>query len=292
MIRAGRVRRDAAPRRFALAAALWIAVVASIAFGPRLLEAVHSFAASDRFSLTRVAVRGANRLDAAAIVAWLEPTAGARLVDLDLGALRARLREHPWLRDAVVVAWPPDTLLVGVDERIPVAVTPVGDARTLHLVDSDGAVFAPAPEPLVGRLPQVETGGAAQPAERLRARLELAARVVAAGLPRPERISDGARGLELGLAGLAPSVLLPARDPGRALPALARVLADVPGAEASRRIDLRFRGRAILAGLDPGLLVSAAAEQMPAATREAAADAAASPIGVVEETGATASKGG
>ena len=72
---------------------------------------------------------------------------GVPLVDIDVGAIEARLERLPWVKEADVDRQWPGTLVIDVTERTAVAMVPSGTGHAL--IDEDGYVIAresvPAP---------------------------------------------------------------------------------------------------------------------------------------------------
>jgi cell division protein FtsQ len=93
------------------------------------------------FTLRRVEIKGAHRVSRLAIynVAFDQDSMAMPLVDL--AATRARLLQFGWIREARVSRRLPDTLVIDVIERQPVAIWQ--NNRQLSLIDSDGVVLEP-----------------------------------------------------------------------------------------------------------------------------------------------------
>lgn len=80
------------------------------------------------------------------------------MIDVDTGALQARLDSDPWLGAAHVARHWPGTVTLSVVVRTPVALVPAG-ASTWAELDATGRVLAETQEPPVG-LPQIAGAGA------------------------------------------------------------------------------------------------------------------------------------
>ena len=93
------------------------------------------------FTLKRVEITGAHRVSRLAIynVAFDQDSMAMPLVDLS--ATRARLMRFGWIREARVSRRLPDTLVVDIVERQPVAIWQ--NNQQLSLIDSDGVVLEP-----------------------------------------------------------------------------------------------------------------------------------------------------
>lgn len=93
------------------------------------------------FTLKHVETRGNHRVSTQAIydIAFSQQSAAMPLVDLD--DTRARLLQLPWIRDARVSRRLPDTIVVEVTERVPVAIWQ-NDGRFV-LIDAEGVPLEP-----------------------------------------------------------------------------------------------------------------------------------------------------
>jgi len=146
---------------WAFFAALAIIVAASaIAFRlpQRIGEAVGQQVGAAGFAVTRIELRGLNRMDAATVTkaALDQPSLAMPLIDLD--AIRARLMEFKWVKEARVHRRLPDTLVVEIEERVPAAVWQHN--RQLQLVDLEGVALQPVRPDAMPNLPLVVGPGA------------------------------------------------------------------------------------------------------------------------------------
>jgi cell division protein FtsQ len=93
------------------------------------------------FTLRHVETRGNRRVSTQAIydIAFDQQSSAMPLVDLD--GTRARLLRLPWVREARVSRRLPDTLVIEVIERVPVAVWQ--QQGRYSLIDADGVVLEP-----------------------------------------------------------------------------------------------------------------------------------------------------
>ena len=153
---------------FTLAGAAWLAVQSSV------------------LDLEKVEVRGSRRAGVEALRAAAEVELGEPLLLVDRGAVARRIERSPWVRKASVSFSLPGTLVVKVQERVPVAwiARGPGDDAGVALVDGDGRV--------------VDHRGT--PPERL---LELALDVSVPGPGKQIRDAEGA----LAIAGSVPDGL-------------------------------------------------------------------------------------
>jgi cell division protein FtsQ len=93
------------------------------------------------FTFRHVETRGNHRVSTQAIydIAFNQQSSAMPLVDLD--GTRARLLGLPWIREARVSRRLPDTIVIEVIERVPVAVWQ--QQGRFHLVDAEGVVLEP-----------------------------------------------------------------------------------------------------------------------------------------------------
>lgn len=100
---------------------------------------------SPLLSISHVEITGASVSDPGAVLADLDMGSGRPTIDIDGGAIEARLLEDPWVKSAdVSVVWP-QTLVVDVVEFTPVAPVQSGDRWVLASIE--GAVLADAGVP-------------------------------------------------------------------------------------------------------------------------------------------------
>ena len=215
--------------------------------------------AGPHLRLANLAIAGNERVTAGELVAAAGLRAGLPITAVDTGAVRAALTRHPWIREARVVTLPPDSVIVSVTEREPVAVAILDEGR--RFVDSDGTAFAAAPSDLA--LPLLVGVASADPtrshplfAQALRL-LEAARREE---LPAPARISVGGRP-EAELPAITWSragggeltAVLGGQDPSAGLARLAQAwMADLPELRAATVVDLRFGNQLILRRVGQG----------------------------------------
>ncbi len=189
----------------------------------------------ERFRLRHVDFTGLTALAPAALWARAKVADGTPLLDLDPDAIEQRLAEHPRVERVRAARLPPDRLVIGVTERVPLA----QDAATGLGVDADGARFPLEPGE-AERLPLVKGK-----AERALPVLE-AARALGVNVASVEVLrNDAVRVRTLGRTAL----LVVGRDPKASL-ADWRQLADSGLVEqtGAREVDLRFRGNPVLRG--------------------------------------------
>jgi cell division protein FtsQ len=94
--------------------------------------------ASERLRVGKVEVRGGHFLSEGEVRELLGPAVGENILNLDIDALKTRLRASPWVADATVSRTLPDTLRVEIHERVPLA---LAEMDRLYLMDGDGALI-------------------------------------------------------------------------------------------------------------------------------------------------------
>lgn len=140
-----------------------IVVAIATAFAFRIPQQIGTFV-GDRigaagFAVTRVELRGLNRLNPADVTktALDQPSQAMPLIDLD--EIRARLiAKYRWIREVRVHRRLPDTLVVEIEERVPAAVWQHN--RQLRLVDGEGVELQALRGDALPNLPLVVGSGA------------------------------------------------------------------------------------------------------------------------------------
>ncbi|HEY0115686.1 MAG TPA: cell division protein FtsQ/DivIB, partial [Allosphingosinicella sp.] len=127
------------------------------------------------FSISRVELRGLSRMDRSTVYKSVldQPSLAMPLVDLD--AIRARLLEFRWIKEARVSRRLPDTLVVDIVERVPAAVWQHN--RQLQLVDVEGVALEPVRADAMPNLPLVIGPGAQHRITALAAMIDAAPQV-------------------------------------------------------------------------------------------------------------------
>lgn len=110
------------------------------------------------FTMRRVEINGANRVSRLDIynTAFDQPSMAMPLVDLD--ATRERLLRFGWVKEARVSRRLPDTLVIDIVERRPIAIWQHGGR--LSLIDMEGVVLEPVRVEAMPELPLVIGSGA------------------------------------------------------------------------------------------------------------------------------------
>ncbi len=155
-----------------------IVVAVATAFAFRLPQQIGTFVGervgAAGFAVTRVELRGLNRLDPADVTktALDQPSQAMPLIDLD--EIHARLiAKYRWIKEVRVHRRLPDTLVVEIEERVPAAVWQHN--RELRLVDGEGVELQALRSDALPDLPLVVGPGAQHRLGELNALLDAAA---------------------------------------------------------------------------------------------------------------------
>ncbi len=223
-----------------VALALWLQVPA------RLWDVAVQRSAAAGFEVRHVAVTGLKEVPRSVIYAKVFNGNSNAMLATDLHAIRDRLKALPWVADASVRRRLPDTLLVRVVERRPVALWQLN--KTHYLIDIDGRVLPAADQVRYNDLPRVIGPGAqlkVREALALMAASPLAQDIDSARLMAGRRWDIFFKSKEL--------LALPA-DPVAARQAV-KAFARLDAAQPDRllggkftRFDMRLPGRMVVAG--------------------------------------------
>lgn len=162
-------RAGASPKLILLAAAgvLAAAVTATLATGGRgqaladtVTAAVDGQFGEAGFRLRAVHVQGASKMATPDIVRAAAIRKDQPLLGMDLDALRARVEQVGWVKEAKVVRLLPDTLVIAVEERRQLAVWQ--HAGRSVVIDDQGRVIPEADPGRFPTLPLVVGAGGAQ----------------------------------------------------------------------------------------------------------------------------------
>ena len=115
---------------------LGIGGLGALGYGALCLDAWAAH--SPRFALRTVQVRGLQRATEHELLRLASIGPGMNVWSLDPAAVGQAMSSHPWVRSVEVTRSLPDTLVLRVEERAPVALASLGD---LYVVDTDGAPF-------------------------------------------------------------------------------------------------------------------------------------------------------
>lgn len=122
-------------KRFVLALQIGAAMCAALVGAFLLTE---RFAIPNRFRIASIEVKGNKFLSEGEVREMLGPAVGSNLMSADLEGLRSNLAASPWVGGAVVRRKLPDTLLVDVTERFPIA---LAETDQLYVMDSSGELI-------------------------------------------------------------------------------------------------------------------------------------------------------
>jgi cell division protein FtsQ len=125
---------------------------------------------SPLFALSRIDLRGADRVNTEAVHAALEDQLGTPLALLDEGAIRRELGEFPLIRSFITELIPPDTLVIRITERQPVGAVP--SESGFSLVDPAGVVVQSVQERPEG-MPLIDVGDEDVPSTAFRSAAEV-----------------------------------------------------------------------------------------------------------------------
>lgn len=105
--------------------------------GPEVMAWVDHF-----FEIRVVEITRTERISRDDVLAMLDLEPGRGLLLIDLVQAQRSLETHPWIRRAVVRRVFPDTLVVELDEREPVAVLRTGTGGREFLLDREGTLIS------------------------------------------------------------------------------------------------------------------------------------------------------
>jgi cell division protein FtsQ len=165
-------RRRFARRQWLRRWLVWRYVIASVLLVALVIGTVWLVFVSSFLTVRQVQVQGESLLTRQQILSAAEVPDGAHLVELDLGAIRARVGALAPVRRVDVSRDWPHGVLIKVTERSPVAVVEIGGR--FHAMDAEGVLFRDYPRPPAGMPRVVSTEGTSSAA------LAEAARVIAA----------------------------------------------------------------------------------------------------------------
>ncbi|MBO6521302.1 MAG: FtsQ-type POTRA domain-containing protein [Rhodospirillales bacterium] len=98
-----------------------------------------SATASMGFRVQEVMVSGRQQTDRNTLIKALNVSRGAPILAFDINAAKARLEVLPWVRASTIERMLPDTILISIVEREPLALWQK-DSK-LHLIDAEGSVI-------------------------------------------------------------------------------------------------------------------------------------------------------
>jgi len=156
--------------------------------GPEVLAWADQF-----FEIKVVEITRTERIPREDVLAMLDLEPGRGLLLVDVVQAQRSLETHPWIRRAVVRRVFPDTLVVELDEREPVAVLKTGTGGREFLLDREGKLISegvPAADEGLPILTGVDYAdailGTGETAARVRAGIALAGLLDRSGVGRTE----------------------------------------------------------------------------------------------------------
>jgi cell division septal protein FtsQ len=112
-------------------------VTAVVSFG--MYRLVHLALSSDALRVSKISVRGNERMSHGEVLAVLDGLRGRSMVTTDLEAWRQKLLDSPWVADAAIRRVLPGTVTVAISERKPMGIGRIREG--LYLIDQDGAII-------------------------------------------------------------------------------------------------------------------------------------------------------
>lgn len=242
------------PRRGLVLVGLALSVLIGTVAGPWVRATIDEALRGHPFVVARVAIQGAGRIPAREIAATAALAPGTPLVDIDVRAVEARLRRHPWLASARALRLPPSELLISVREREPRGLTTVDGESGPFFVDAEGVPFVLAdPQAALPNLRTASTPSPGRADPALARAITLADALAELGFAEPTEISvaagDDPTGFTIRLPGLAGNLVLGSEARAEPLQRLVALVGRHPTEVANASlIDLRFADRAVLRG--------------------------------------------
>lgn len=103
--------------------------------------AYQTLLSSPLLQVTRIQVGGCQRLDPQTVIQQAGIPSGVNILSLDLNHVSHKVKNHPWVAEALVSREIPDRLRIEIKERQPVALV---KGRQFYLMDPQGICFARA----------------------------------------------------------------------------------------------------------------------------------------------------
>lgn len=229
---------DSLPRPLVVALALVALVFAGLwskHHGFLELGALRDVLRAERFALRQVDFLGTSLLDPDTLWSSVGIPAGTALVDVDPDAVAGALAAHPRIARVRVARLLPDRLVIGVSERVPVAL----DMSTGLGLAEDGARF-PLEAGEADLLPQV-SGEARRALPVIAAARAHGVELATVDAPRSRAVRVRAVG--------RPTVLVLGRNQEASLADWTQLAGSgLVESTGAREVDLRFRGNPVLRG--------------------------------------------
>jgi cell division protein FtsQ len=160
---------------------------AVIVVGFALYQTIGFLLASEALTVTRISVRGNQRISRGEVLGLLDGLSGSSIVMTDLEDWRRKLLTSPWVADASIRRMFPGTFNVMIEERQPVGIGRIRGGlylidRTGTVIDEFGPNYADLDLPIVDGL----TAGGREAGSVDGARAALAGRLMSELARRPE----------------------------------------------------------------------------------------------------------
>jgi len=252
--RVGRGRRRRGHGRLARVARVTGLVVLALSTVAGAAFTVHWLSTSPRFTVARIDVDGASRVDADRVRSAAAIPSDANLWRLDPSSVAARVAALPEIRRAEVIRRFPNRVVILVEERRPFTLVHAG---RLHWLDEEGRLLGEVPQavapavPVVSGLSEAELASMRDdPSPRAREAIALIRTLLRSGSALAAEISeiDVSRGDGPVLyTADGVEVRLGSEEWEERLARLERILRQVGrDGESVRAIDLRFRDQVVL----------------------------------------------
>jgi len=130
-----RAQRRMAMRRLTQAVVASALVLVLVVAGMRIKAYLMT---TPYLALQKIEVNGVSQARDWEVKVLGEVSPGTNILSVDLVETAAKIERHPWIASATIRRSFPDTLVVEVKERAPVAILPMGE---LYYVDQEGTIF-------------------------------------------------------------------------------------------------------------------------------------------------------
>ena len=201
------------------------------------------------FSVREIKVKGRERVGGSEIVALAGLSHGMNIWKIDVKAIEAKIKEHPWVKRVLVRRELPHRVVIEVEERVPKAIVALG---RLYYVDADGMVFKEVGEgenvdlPLLTGLQPADLVPARSSRLRIQEALKLDDFLRKSSLSLSEIHFSPGRGVVLYPMGYPVAVTMGWGDWQEKLGRLERVMLEWSGKEGRlAALDLSFRDRVV-----------------------------------------------
>ncbi|HEY4716976.1 MAG TPA: FtsQ-type POTRA domain-containing protein [bacterium] len=118
------------------------------------------FLTSPYFAIKKIEVSGVRQVDRGDIEEFLSVTEGSNIFTADVNALRQKVEAYPWIDKAEVTRILPDSILVEIEEHVPVALVSLQGG--LYFLDSNAKVFKSVESGELVDFPVITSGNMSQ----------------------------------------------------------------------------------------------------------------------------------